>query len=76
MKVGDFIEFSGEYYFLLEDGRWEWVLTKCTQTGLITLDSAIGLQVTSADRQYIIRHSSLKDKTCKVRVLSELPTKS
>ena len=70
MKVGDFIEFSGEYYFLLEGGRWEWILTKNTQTGLITLDSAIGLQVTSSDRQYIIRHSSLKDKTCKVRVLS------
>ena len=76
MKVGDFIEFSGEYYFLLEGGRWEWILTKNTQTGLITLDSAIGLQVTSSDRQYIIRHSSLKDKTCKVRVLSKLPTKS
>tara|TARA_B100000700_G_scaffold307850_1_gene384816 strand:- start:2216 stop:2449 length:234 start_codon:yes stop_codon:yes gene_type:complete len=73
MKVGDLVEFSGEYYFLLEDDRWEWIVSKLPKTGLITSNhSGWGFIITSGEIQYVIRHDTLKRNAVYVKVLNSL----
>ena len=71
MKLGDLVEFSGEYHRILGPGRMEWTVSKLKKAGLITDIDQVRLIIVSGDEEYIVAKKSV-GVICAVEVISDV----
>lgn len=71
MKVGDLVEFSGEYYTINANDRWEWTISKLWKSGIITdINYNNAVYVISTGVMCHIKSESIKKQTAKIKVIN------
>jgi hypothetical protein len=70
MKVGDLVEYVGEYHIVLADGNVEWVISSIEKTGLITELDDHSIVIASDTHELRLNRESIQRGTCNITIVS------